>query len=180
VKPNRTIHRPQFDKPYSIPSLEEDEDRDGIPRFLANTDSKPPPLSPSYTGSTNSGRGPGGLPRTVPLSPTASGPSEAMTLERINSSDASKPLIPNSTGTRYGVVLARNVMGDSPVRKWGGTTPTCGRCGKSVYFAEQVKAVGKAWHKGCLKCYQCGCALDSGRLTEKDGDPLCHRCYNKV
>jgi hypothetical protein len=43
-----------------------------------------------------------------------------------------------------------------------------------------VKAVGKTWHKGCLKCLECNTSLATGNLTEKDGDPLCHRCYGKV
>jgi hypothetical protein len=43
-----------------------------------------------------------------------------------------------------------------------------------------MKAIGKTWHKGCLRCNECNTLLDSTRLTEKDGDPLCHRCYSKV
>jgi len=45
---------------------------------------------------------------------------------------------------------------------------------------KQVKAIGKTWHKGCLRCTECSTLLDSMRLTEKDGNPLCHRCYGKV
>lgn len=43
-----------------------------------------------------------------------------------------------------------------------------------------MKAVGKTWHKGCLRCTSCSTLLDSKRLNDKDGDPLCGRCYNKV
>ena len=43
-----------------------------------------------------------------------------------------------------------------------------------------MKAVGKTWHKGCLRCTSCNTLLDSKRLNDKDGDPLCGRCYNKV
>ena len=103
----------------------------------------------------------------------------------------------------------RSTPTGSPVRQWGGGTPQCPRCNKNVYFAEQVrflpslewpstshsisltnfagiekkiqvKAVGKTWHKACLRCSECGTSLDSSRLTEKDGVPFCHRCYNKV
>ncbi|TCD69002.1 hypothetical protein EIP91_009224 [Steccherinum ochraceum] len=95
------------------------------------------------------------------------------------------PLIPNSTGTRYGAALGGR-MG-SPVVKtptggynsYGGN-PVCSRCQKTVYFAEQVKAIGKTWHKGCLRCMECNTSLDSSRLTEKEGDPFCHRCYGKL
>jgi predicted nucleic-acid-binding Zn-ribbon protein len=28
----------------------------------------------------------------------------------------------------------------------------CPKCGKAVYFAEEVSAVGKKYHKLCLRC----------------------------
>lgn len=90
------------------------------------------------------------------------------------------PLKQTSTGTRYGMALGG--AGNSPVKSWalGGTTPVCPRCGKNVYFAEQMKAIGKTWHKGCLRCSSCNTLLDSKRLNEKDGKPLCGRCYSKL
>ena len=105
-----------------------------------------------------------------------------------NSNKVFSPLVSTSTGTvigsgagtRYGAALTGQPSGRSPARTWGGGTPTCGRCGTNVYFAEQVKAIGKTYHKGCLRCTECNTNLDSGRLTEKDGQPLCHRCYGKV
>ncbi|KAL0058212.1 hypothetical protein AAF712_015128 [Marasmius tenuissimus] len=95
-----------------------------------------------------------------------------------------KPLTQTATGTRYGAALgsvgvATNMTGSSP-RKWGGTTPSCPKCGKSVYFAEQVKAVGKTWHKGCLRCAECNTSLDSTRLRDHQDTPFCGRCYNKL
>lgn len=114
-------------------------------------------------------------------------------------------LNPSATGTRYGAGLMgelRSTPTGSPIRQWGSGTPQCPRCNKNVYFAEQVspstrslgsrsslrpcrdknqvKAIGKTWHKACLRCSECGTSLDSSRLTERDGNPLCHRCYNKV
>ena len=35
--------------------------------------------------------------------------------------------------------------------RWGGGDG-CPRCGKTVYFAEEARAVGKKWHKMCLLC----------------------------
>ncbi|KXN83982.1 Cysteine-rich protein 2 [Leucoagaricus sp. SymC.cos] len=77
------------------------------------------------------------------------------------------PLVQTSTGTRYGAAL-------------GGTIPTCPKCSQRVYFAEQVKAVGKTWHKNCLRCRECNTLLDSNRLRDHDGVPFCVRCYNKL
>ncbi|KAI0270741.1 hypothetical protein BC834DRAFT_1011712 [Gloeopeniophorella convolvens] len=151
-------------------------------------------FTPSHVG-----RFEGGLPRTVPLTPDrAVSPTKRpppsfspATLGRalsLNGSSGSAtrslpPLAASATGTRYGVGLTgglRSTPTGSPARQWGSGTPQCPRCGKSVYFAEQVKAIGKTWHKACLRCTECGTTLDSSRLTERDGDPYCHRCYNKL
>ncbi|KAL0577171.1 hypothetical protein V5O48_004810 [Marasmius crinis-equi] len=92
-----------------------------------------------------------------------------------------KPLTQTATGTRYGAALggiSTNMTGSSP-RKWGGGTPSCPKCEKSVYFAEQVKAIGKTWHKNCLRCKECNTLLDSTRLRDHQDTPFCGRCYNK-
>lgn len=123
------------------------------------------------------------------------------------------PLMSTPTGTRYGIALTGGITshstggigtqstgssnGGSP-RKWGASVPSCPRCGKSVYFAEQVhlsskiedqssdilflkvKAVGKTYHKACLRCVDCGTTLDSHKLRDHDGEPYCVRCYQKV
>jgi len=88
------------------------------------------------------------------------------------------PLIPTSTGTRYGRGLTG--VGGGTNRQWGGGTPVCPKCGKMVYFAEQTKAIGQTFHKGCLRCSECDTRLDSGRLSERDARPYCHRCYAKL
>lgn len=134
-------------------------------------------------------------PRTVPFSSIRPGAfkhrsalsldtaSRTTTLGRSNSSASGslspKPLIQTSTGTRYGALLTGGSI--SPKKQWtGNANPSCPKCGKSVYFAEQVKAVGKTYHKACLRCTQCNTSLDSTRLTEKEGEPYCHRCYSKT
>lgn len=126
-------------------------------------------LSPSET--------PGGSPDVStgrPASPLKPSPTGLI------STANTTPLKQTSTGTRYGMALGGT--GNSPVKSWGlgGTTPVCPRCGKNVYFAEQMKAIGKTWHKGCLRCSSCNTLLDSKRLNEKDGEPLCGRCYSKL
>ncbi|TEB30462.1 hypothetical protein FA13DRAFT_1755181 [Coprinellus micaceus] len=105
--------------------------------------------------------------------------------------EAPAPLLRSTlTGSRYttplsgGEAALSGGMGaqvtGSPTRKWGGSTPQCPRCAKSVYFAEQVKAVGKTYHKHCLRCTECGTTLDSTRLRDHDEEPFCVRCYNKL
>jgi hypothetical protein len=109
------------------------------------------------------------------------------------------PVFSSLTGTRYGIALTGGVpshttgsigvnntggifpspTGGSP-RKWGSGTPSCPRCGKSVYFAEQARAVGKTFHKRCLRCVDCGTSLDSHKLRDHDGELYCVRCYQKV
>ncbi|KAJ4481071.1 hypothetical protein J3R30DRAFT_3463960 [Lentinula aciculospora] len=92
-----------------------------------------------------------------------------------------RPITQMPTGTRYGVALGGVVSHTtgSP-RKWAGDTPACPKCGKSVYFAEQVKAVGKTYHKGCLRCSECSTSLDSNKLRDHESVPFCSRCYNKL
>ncbi|KIM41704.1 hypothetical protein M413DRAFT_444945 [Hebeloma cylindrosporum] len=97
------------------------------------------------------------------------------------------PLKQTATGTRYGIALSGGgsvgvhmTGSEASPRKWGGGTPICPRCTKSVFFAEQVKAVGKTYHKGCLRCMECNSSLDSNKLRDHDGDPFCVRCYNKL
>jgi formylmethanofuran dehydrogenase subunit E len=44
----------------------------------------------------------------------------------------------------------------------------------------QVKAVGKIYHKGCLRCTECNALLDSNRLRDHDGQPMCVHCHSKL
>jgi len=56
----------------------------------------------------------------------------------------------------------------------------CPTCTKTVYFAEEVKAGGQSYHKRCLKCAQCGKALDSGTANDRDKKVYCKMCYASV
>ena len=82
-----------------------------------------------------------------------------------------RPLSPKGTGTVW-----------TPTRPmtFGTGTPLCARCSKAVYFAEQVKANGRLFHKMCLRCTDCNTALDSSRLAEKGEKIVCRSCYSKV
>ena len=61
-----------------------------------------------------------------------------------------------------------------------GTGELCILSKELVKFFVQVKAVGKTYHKACLRCMECGTSLHSNKLLDHDGDPFCVRCHSKV
>lgn len=168
LRPNRALSPTALPNKHDVPSttesdeiLEAEEVDDTVDDQVQFSSNARPP-SPTFTGtSTNSGRTVTGFPRTVPLSPSKTGqntPSVEMddislsppkfnaTLGRSYSAasarsfeKANTPVKQTSTGTRYGAAFGG--ASPSPVRQWGGGTPLCPRCGKSVYFAEQVREV---------------------------------------
>jgi hypothetical protein len=91
------------------------------------------PISPSPTGSS-----------ARPLSPTATGMSTA---------SAPAYLRTNTTGTRYDAPLRQSFTGNVGAKKTFGPspgfagTPSCPRCNKPVYFAEQVRS-----HQDAVQC----------------------------
>jgi cysteine/glycine-rich protein len=58
----------------------------------------------------------------------------------------------------------------------------CARCQKTVYFNEEKMAIGKSFHIMCFVCANktCNRRLDSGNLTEHDGEVYCKSCYGKM
>eukprot|EP01125_Pyxidicula_operculata_P016809 TRINITY_DN5822_c0_g1_i1.p2 TRINITY_DN5822_c0_g1~~TRINITY_DN5822_c0_g1_i1.p2 ORF type:complete len:192 (+),score=48.84 TRINITY_DN5822_c0_g1_i1:870-1445(+) len=56
----------------------------------------------------------------------------------------------------------------------------CPNCGKTVYFAEEVRAIGLSWHARCLKCAQCNVTLDFGKINDRGGKVYCKSCYASV
>ncbi|XP_063684683.1 cysteine-rich protein 2-like [Bolinopsis microptera] len=63
-------------------------------------------------------------------------------------------------------------------RVFGGA-PKCANCEKSVYAAEELKALQKIWHKMCFKCTHCSKKLTPGMETEHNDKPYCKNCYGK-
>jgi hypothetical protein len=55
----------------------------------------------------------------------------------------------------------------------------CPACNKPVYAAEQVSAVGKTWHKTCLRCTECKKVVTFGNWSDTGGKIYCNHCYDK-
>jgi len=58
----------------------------------------------------------------------------------------------------------------------------CCRCNKTVYFNEEKKAINKSFHVSCFVCANNSCKrrLDTGSLTEHEGEIYCKQCYGKL
>ncbi|KAF9047013.1 hypothetical protein BDP27DRAFT_1346233 [Rhodocollybia butyracea] len=93
-----------------------------------------------------------------------------------NNGNAVLPVMSTLTGTRYGTALGGSVapQATGSPRKWGGAPAP------NVPSAIRMKAVGKTWHKGCLRCTECNTILDSTKLRDHQDIPFCSRCYNKL
>jgi cysteine/glycine-rich protein len=55
----------------------------------------------------------------------------------------------------------------------------CPHCGLRVYFAEEVKALKRKWHRICFKCQSCKKTLEPSRCTEHQGQLYCQPCHGK-
>ncbi|UJR11094.1 hypothetical protein I4U23_015276 [Adineta vaga] len=56
----------------------------------------------------------------------------------------------------------------------------CPRCGKPVYFAEEVKAVGQSFHKLCYRCANCKKSINGANFSEHDGNLYDNNCYQRL
>ncbi|KAJ3083113.1 hypothetical protein HDU99_000581 [Rhizoclosmatium hyalinum] len=63
--------------------------------------------------------------------------------------------------------------------KFGGA-PSCVKCQKSVYAAEQIAGPGGFFHKACFCCKECNKRLDSVNVTERNNEAYCKTCYGKL
>uniref|UniRef100_A0A3B3ZGQ8 Cysteine and glycine-rich protein 1 n=1 Tax=Periophthalmus magnuspinnatus TaxID=409849 RepID=A0A3B3ZGQ8_9GOBI len=55
----------------------------------------------------------------------------------------------------------------------------CGRCQKTVYFAEEVLCDGRSFHKSCFLCMVCRKCLDSTTVAVHEDEVYCKACYGK-
>eukprot|EP00300_Choanocystis_sp_HF-7_P039096 c56_g1_i2.p1 GENE.c56_g1_i2~~c56_g1_i2.p1 ORF type:complete len:561 (-),score=92.87 c56_g1_i2:229-1860(-) len=63
-------------------------------------------------------------------------------------------------------------------KKLGGA-PKCDRCEKSVYKAEEVRALGQIFHAKCLRCIACDASLVPNTVCEHDNKPYCAACHSR-
>lgn len=61
-----------------------------------------------------------------------------------------------------------------------GGGPKCPKCGKSVYFSDEVKAEGRKWHKQCFKCTKCNKSLDISNVAFYKDNPHCPPCKREL
>lgn len=140
-----------------------------------------------------------------PLTHTQTGSRYGAALGGRTTGLAGMPVRAHTTGVAARPVSPTRAFGSppmSPTRSLGGVTsqmtgaglratptgnkwtpsanPQCPRCGKSVYFAEQVRAASRTYHKGCLRCFSCSTSLDSSKIRDHDGEIVCVRCYSKL
>jgi cysteine/glycine-rich protein len=66
------------------------------------------------------------------------------------------------------------------MNKLGGTSSTCVRCQKGVYYQEQAIGPGGFYHKVCLTCTSCNKRLDSTNITDKNSEAYCKTCYGRL
>ena len=74
--------------------------------------------------------------------------------------------------------------------KFGGGTPKCYICEKSVFKVEELKALDRVYHKSCFRCsgkVKNGCekVLSLTDYVDRKGEdgakePYCRSCYNKL
>ncbi|KAG5450948.1 Cysteine-rich protein 2-binding protein [Clonorchis sinensis] len=57
--------------------------------------------------------------------------------------------------------------------------PVCPVCKQYVYFAEELRSMGKSFHRACFKCYCCRKTLDSFSANDHNGELFCRACYAK-
>jgi len=95
---------------------------------------------------------------------------------------STQSISPQSTGGIYlrrwpPQVLTASMTGG--MKAFVSTSPTCPKCGKAVYFAEQANAIGKKWHMSCLTCTACNKRLDSSTLLDHGDEPYCKACHTR-
>ncbi|KAK2153031.1 hypothetical protein LSH36_310g02060 [Paralvinella palmiformis] len=83
-----------------------------------------------------------------------------------------RPVSPINTQTVPQHIPSKTIERENP--------ECCPRCGKRVYFAEEVKALRRKWHKLCFKCVKCSKILEPSRCNEHNREVYCQSCYGRM
>ncbi|KAJ3072088.1 Cysteine and glycine-rich protein 1 [Podochytrium sp. JEL0797] len=87
-----------------------------------------------------------------------------------------QPAFNGSTASQAAAMFEQKAKLATPAVAAGG----CPRCGKQVYFAEQILGPGGVkYHKLCFRCSDCGKSCDSTNMAEKDSVLFCKTCHGK-
>ena len=142
------------------------------------------------------------LDKTVTKLETTASPPKAAgaagTVEAVDNSKATNPFLQRDKETRASTGKAPAPAPPRPVAKpaasaaaSGGGAPKCAACTKSVFAVEEVKALGRVYHKRCFRCSgenKDGCNRVLSKMDYVDGkgkeglgpQPYCKSCYTKL
>ncbi|KAJ3389363.1 Cysteine and glycine-rich protein 1 [Entophlyctis sp. JEL0112] len=113
------------------------------------------------------------FPKDAPPQPSYAPSSDA---GRISGAASEPPApVPPSAVRTAAMFEAKAKLASAAVAAGG-----CPKCGKQVYFAEQIIGPGGVkYHKTCFRCTDCGKGLDATTLAEKDNVLFCKTCHTK-
>ncbi|WOO77504.1 Cysteine-rich protein 2 [Vanrija pseudolonga] len=162
---------PVAEPAFSSPSR---RDANGAPAPRA----VPPPqeyyVPPDLSGSGGGGAASSSSSSSAPVAPAPPAlparPSTPEQITRVNFRSV-RP-IPSGVSASGRTDSPRSKVGERP-----GFEDRCPACEKRVYAAEQVQAIGKKWHRGCLRCTSCRSTIDPSKVSDRDGQPWCKNCY---
>ncbi|AXA51329.1 cysteine and glycine-rich protein [Malassezia restricta] len=143
---------------------------------------------------THLGQGKDSFGTAVPVKPQHDPSTKSRSFKAVSDTDlhGRRPLPMAPSGSQEPLTVPASVSGQSgssifPTPASTAGTPACARCHTPVYFAEQRLAVGRKWHRACLRCEGCRATLDTNRVEEGPMDlwdqgcinTWCHMCYSK-
>ena len=79
----------------------------------------------------------------------------------------SRQVVSNSSPSRP---VTSSLPNAAAFRMVSAPASVCPRCSKTVYSAEEIKAVGKSFHKRCYTCAKCKGSISAGRYSEHEGE----------
>lgn len=155
----------------------------GVGRGLANsltTTIETPPMSPALNRIENNID----IHRFHRETSTGSSPSRTSSDDdfrqcfyQVQNFAAQPPTLTNHFNPR---INSSSLSSSSSFKMFNNSTNVCPRCSKTVYSAEEVKAIGKSFHKRCYTCANCKSSINAGRYSEHEGEIYDNNCYQRL